>query len=131
MLYRGILDKLIVNGSKITAEVSLLDGNKMTNVEYKQEYGVATLPPNGSDVIVGLVQGGEDNATIIRVEHPEFRPTLAPGEVALYDASGKLLKLDAGGTIPSNTDIIVNGISVETHTHNENDNAPAPTEGPN
>lgn len=143
MLYRGILDQLTVKDGEISCQVSLLNGQKMTNVEYIQEYGFASLPPIGSRVIVGLVFDGEDNATILKVEHPDFRPALAPGEVAIYDKTGKVVKLDDGGNIEVNTkinsdkdietsaDAIAAGISLNSHTHNENDAAPGPTDGPN
>ena len=144
MLYRGELDKITVDSKgEITCEVSLLKGGKITGVEYIQEYGFASLPPVGSRVILALVLDGEDNPTILKVEHPDFRPLLAAGEVAIYDKDGKLIKLKSGGDIEINTkisttadietsgDVIASGISLNSHTHNENDAAPGPTAGPN
>lgn len=129
MLSRGKLEKLIINGSKIIAEVSGLAGQKTTQIEYIQEYGFASLPPIGSSVLVGFVEDDPNNATILKVEHPGFRPELAAGEVAIYDNQGKLIKLKSGGDIEINTKIfttkdvettanmIISDIFFLTHIH--------------
>jgi len=142
MLYRGILTKLEKSASgELSAEVELIKGQKITGVEFIQDYGIATMPPIGSRVVIGFVLNGAGNATILKVEHPDYRPSLAPGEVGLYDSSGKLIKLDDGGNIEVNTKInsskeivapeaTIGGIAFTPHVHDGVQSGSSNTGGP-
>ena len=147
MLYRGKLTKIAASGNELSCEVELMDGQKITNVEYVQEYGFASIRPVGSRVIIGFVLGDFGNATILKVEHPDYRPSLDAEEVAIYDKSGKVVKLDDGGNIEVNTKInsdsdietsatvtcdeaVIDSITFSTHVHTDVESGSSNTGGP-
>ncbi len=64
------------------------------------EFGFASMPPAGADVIVLFVGGDRSNGVIIASGDIATRmKNLQPGESALYDAQGKSVYLSVGGIV--------------------------------
>jgi phage gp45-like len=103
------------------------------------EFGFASVPPVGSDVIVVFIAGDRSNGVAIASGHQGSRPRgWLPGEVGIYDDIGQMVKLARTGIVISaplgftiNGNVVVNGtvessgegtfegIKVSTHTHSE------------
>lgn len=62
------------------------------------EYGMASNPPPGTDVLVVRIAGSATDAAVIATGNQAARPRgLAVGEVMLYDNLGRRVYLSAGG----------------------------------
>lgn len=76
------------------------------------EFGLATRPPTGSDVVVLFIAGDRSNGVAVASGHQSSRPTnLAEGESMLYDLWGKSIYLTESGGIVINakgTDVTIN-----------------------
>ena len=122
------------------------------DVERFQQYGLTTVPPEGSEAIILAVGGRRESLVAIAVEDKRCRPKgLASGDVCLYHQDGQsmiILKKDGvinirGKTVnytadeifeintaqfkcvgPSefSEDITVNGKSFLKHIHKDGDN---------
>jgi phage baseplate assembly protein V len=65
-----------------------------------QLYGVASHAPPGTDAAAIFVSGDRSNGFIVATNNQQYRlRNLNPGEVALYDNAGTIVKLAAGGNI--------------------------------
>jgi phage baseplate assembly protein V len=78
-----------------------------------QQFGLASVPPVGSDVLAHYVGGDRSNGVISSTNHQPSRPTRKKsGETVLYDAFGKSIYLtESGGIVinASSSDVTVNG----------------------
>ncbi|MDY7560225.1 phage baseplate assembly protein V [Pseudomonas sp. CCC3.2] len=60
------------------------------------EFGLTSVPPNGSDVLVAFLGGDRSKGVVIATGHQASRPLgLAAGETMLYDLQGKSVYLTA------------------------------------
>lgn len=72
-------------------------GESRPRTLFAQHYGFASRPPAGS-VGVKLAMGNQQSMPIILgVEHPGHRPQLGPGQSALYDQYGNIIRLKQDG----------------------------------
>lgn len=68
------------------------------------EFGFASNPPPGSDVIVAFMAGDRSDGVAIATGHQASRPrNLNPGDVMVYSLGGKSIYLPAAGGIVINT----------------------------
>jgi len=78
-----------------------------------QQFGLASVPPTGSDVLAHYVGGDRSNGVISSTNHQPSRPTgKKSGETVLYDAFGKSIYLTESGGIVINansSDVTING----------------------
>jgi phage baseplate assembly protein V len=64
------------------------------------EFGLASAPPDESDVVMVNFGGGRNNAAVIATNHQASRPkNLKSGETMLYSQDGKSVYLTASGGI--------------------------------
>jgi len=64
------------------------------------EFGFTSMPPPGSDAVLVFLRGDRSSGVVIATGNQTFRlKNLAPGEVALYDAFGKYVKLSQTGIV--------------------------------
>ncbi|WP_342705137.1 phage baseplate assembly protein V [Burkholderia arboris] len=64
------------------------------------EFGLTSVPPDGSDVVMLNLGGGRNNGVIVGTNHQQSRPrNLKPGETMLYSQDGKYVYLTASGGI--------------------------------
>jgi phage gp45-like len=97
MLARCIVNLVNNSGYSFTA----LNGENITSVEHLQEFGFASKMPvdeegNGIAVFYG---GDRGNASLLVFEVPKFKPDLANGESAIFNAFGAMVKLCEDGSI--------------------------------
>lgn len=83
-------------GNVQMAQVRLGNNEIHDNTPRLGEFGFASMPPNGADVVVLFVGGDRSNGVIIATGDIATRmKNLQPGESALYDSQGKHVYLEA------------------------------------
>lgn len=82
------------------------------------EFGFASNPPAGADVILLFVGGERSNGVVIASNHQQSRPkNLQPGESMVFDLWGKSIYFTAAGGIvidAKGTDVTVNNATTVT-----------------
>ena len=112
MLARCIVNLVNESGYSFTA----LKGENITNVEHLQEFGFASKMPSGEEANgISIFYGGDrGNASLLVLEIPKFKPDLADGESAIFNAFGAMVKLMADSSVVISGDkatetIVLNG----------------------
>jgi phage gp45-like len=82
--------QLLVSGKGMAGEV-------LEDHLFIQPHGAASNPPVGAVGVMLVMPGRRSQSLMIGVEAPGNRPALPAGASALYDASGNIIKLMAGG----------------------------------
>lgn len=107
-LYRRLM--LLIGIGKITTgndggvvqrlQVQLGADEVHDNLPRLAEFGFTSMPPPGSDAVLAFLQGNRSSGIVIATGNQTFRlKNLATGEVALYDAFGKYVKLSQTGIV--------------------------------
>lgn len=98
MIGRAVL-QAVNDGSKCqTVQITALKGEVLDGVEHVFDYGLTSNPLPGAEVVIVSVGGNRDHAVAIKIGDRRYRPTnLAPGEVALHDDQGQVIKLARSG----------------------------------
>ena len=105
--FRGTLN-LVKSADNIQkVQVSGLADETLQDVELMQQFGLTSVPPAGTQVVV-LPMGGETtHSIVIATENGSFRvKNLQSGEVAVYDESGSSVILKKGRLIEIDCDIL-------------------------
>ncbi len=105
--FRGTLN-LVKSADNIQkAQVSGLAEETLQDVELMQQFGLTSVPPAGTQVVV-LPMGGETtHSIVIATENGSFRvKNLKSGETAVYDESGSTIILKQGRLIEIDCDIL-------------------------
>jgi phage gp45-like len=87
-------------------------GEEIHEVLMLEQFGFASVPPKGSEGIALMPDGYTENAVTAFFDAPQYKPTLAEGESALYDKFGNSVTLKDGLitiTAVNNLNIVVNG----------------------
>lgn len=104
MIGRGVLKAVSDNSNAQLCQVSLLDGELKSNVERIQDYGITSVPPEGSLATVLFVGGDRSNGLIIAAEDRKIRVKgLKAGEIAIYTDEGDEIYLKRGNEIALKT----------------------------
>ena len=74
-----------------------LAGETFKDLLFVQPHGAASRPPKGAIGVAMVMPGRRTQAMLMGIEHAGHRPDLPAGASALYDASGNIIKLFAGG----------------------------------
>lgn len=70
------------------------------DLEHAEPYGLAASPPAGAHVFLAQLGGDGASTVALLVSDGTYRPTgLAPGDVTLYDATGKRVSLSSLGIL--------------------------------
>ena len=80
-------------------QVTRLEGEVLEECERVGQYGLASVPPLGAEVIVGQIGGNADHQVVLGVDDRSRPHPLTPGQTVIYDASGTKITLDAGGNL--------------------------------
>ncbi|WP_207303488.1 phage baseplate assembly protein [Komagataeibacter xylinus] len=122
-----------------TLQAAITAGELRPDMPMVQEYGLASRPVPGSDVVTVFIGGDRKRGVVVATGDQRGRPTdLQPGEVCLYHprtgsriwlkadgsiaiipANGKTAltgDLTATGTITGN-EVVAQGIKLSTHPH--------------
>lgn len=105
--FRGTLN-LVKSADNIQkAQVSGLADETLQDVELMQQFGLTSVPPAGTQVVV-LPMGGETtHSIVIATENGSVRvKNLKSGETAVYDESGSTIILKQGRLIEIDCDIL-------------------------
>ena len=79
-------------------QLDLLADESADAVERFQGYGFTSVPHAGAEAVVVFVGGARSHGIIVQVEDRRYRLTgLQPGEVALFDDLGNVVKLGRNG----------------------------------
>ena len=135
MLSRGAVTMADAAGKMQTLQVSLLADESKDAVEHFEPFGFTSCPKSGAEVLAAFIDGDRSHGVVIAVADRRYRvKSLKAGEVAIYDATGAIIKLtetgiqiDGGGhdinitnaaqVIVTDGDVIADGISLKTHVH--------------
>ncbi|MBS7204215.1 MAG: phage baseplate assembly protein V [Haemophilus parainfluenzae] len=105
--FRGVLH-LVKSADNIQkVQASGLADETLQDVELMQQFGLTSVPPAGTQVVV-LPMGGETtHSIVIATENGSFRvKNLKSGETAVYDESGSTIILKQGRLIEIDCDIL-------------------------
>lgn len=95
MIARAIVRRVEDGGSRQAVQVEVTKGELIDDVPRMQNYGLTSVPPvEGCDAVVVFLGGDRAQGIIISMENKQYRLTsLTPGEVALQDDLGNMVKL--------------------------------------
>lgn len=103
--FRSALARTTTTGGVMTAQLDALAGETLQEVEVFQQYGLTSVPPEGTMGIVIPLGGKSSHSIVIATEHSQYRlQALASGEVALYSAEGASVVLKKGKIIEATCD---------------------------
>lgn len=95
---RGRITTLNDNGAVQTVQAVLGGAEVRDNLPRVGEYGLASVPPVGTDVIVVFVGGDRSNGVVIGTNNQSLRvKQLADGDTAIYDSRGHYVLLTKDG----------------------------------
>ena len=95
---RGRIATVLDGGNVQRVQVQAGADETIDGVPRLAEYGIASVPPAGSDAILLFLAGERSNGVVIATGNQKFRlKGLADGDVALYDSRGQTIVLSAGG----------------------------------
>lgn len=97
---RGIV-RLVNDALKLQeVQIALLADETRDGVERFQNYGLTSVPLSGAEGVFLSVGGSRDHGIVIAIDDRRYRlKGLQPGEVALYDDQGQVIKLKRGKAI--------------------------------
>lgn len=88
------------SGGAQLLQVQVNDRETIDGLPRIGEFGLASVPPEGSDIAMMNLGGGRNNAVIVGTNHQQSRPrNLQSGETMLYSQDGKYVYLTASGGI--------------------------------
>ena len=98
---RGILRSVAdTTGGLRTCQATIEGIDTDDDVEHAEPYGLASSGVAGAHVMVVDVGGDESHPVAISVSDSRYRPSgLTTGQVALYDATGKVILLASSGIL--------------------------------
>lgn len=105
--FRGTLN-LVKSADNIQkVQVSGLADETLQDVEFMQQFGLTSVPPAGTQVVVLPMGGATTHSIVIATENGSFRvKNLQSGEVAVYDESGSSIILKKGRLIEIDCDVL-------------------------
>ena len=105
--FRGKLNLVNSADNIQKVQVSGLADEILQDVELMQQFGLTSVPPAGTQVVI-LPMGGETtHSIVIATENGSFRvKNLKSGETAVYDESGSTIILKQGRLIEIDCDIL-------------------------
>jgi phage baseplate assembly protein V len=82
------------------AQVRGFPNETIDNMPVLQIYGLASHAMPGSDAMATFCSGDRSNGVIVATGNQQYRlRNLKPGEIALYDNNGTVVKLAGGGNV--------------------------------
>ncbi len=98
MISRAVLRMADDSGGLQRFQVGLLAGETRGDVEYFQSYGLSSVAPAGSEVLVVCIGGGRDHPIAVSAVNRGVRVgNLNAGEVCLYSQFGQSLTFTKDG----------------------------------
>lgn len=100
---RGVLVAADATAAWLRSTIALRALEVVTNIEWAQDFGFASAPTPGVEVIAVPVGGRASHLVIVGGIDRTFRPDLVAGEAALYNAYGVVVKATAAGGLKVDT----------------------------
>ena len=98
MLAKAIIKAVNDEGDIQLVKISVLAGETQDGIERLQNYGFASVPPNGSEAFVAYLNGNRDHGVVLVCDNGEHRPrNLNDGEAVFYSKHGQTFLLDENG----------------------------------
>ena len=111
-LFRKVKLKSSTAGKELMTTSDGHIGEEIHEVRMLEQFGIASVPPVGSDGIAFMPNGYSENSVTAFFDSPQYKPDLSEGESAVYDKFGNSITLKDGLlTINAvgNLTIVVNG----------------------
>nr|DAS68712.1 MAG TPA: baseplate assembly protein V [Caudoviricetes sp.] len=106
--FRGVINLVNSSDNIQKVQVSGLADETIADVEFMQQFGLTSVPPTGTQVVVIPVGGMTTHSVVVATENGSFRvKNLKGGEVAVYDQSGSSIVLRNGKLIEVSCDRFV------------------------
>jgi len=100
LVARAVLTGLNDGTGIQAAQVSVLAGETLDDVERFTTYGVISVPRPGAEGVMLFVDGDRGHPLLIAVDDRSARPTGGdPGDTGLYHFDGAVIRLDSSGDI--------------------------------
>lgn len=97
LVMRGRVELVDDSGPAQLVQVKVLKGWTQDKVPRLAEYGLHSNPPAGADAVLLFLAGNPGDGVVIATGHQQYRLHLQPGEVALSDDQGQVVKLSRTG----------------------------------
>ncbi|WP_308571032.1 phage baseplate assembly protein V [uncultured Haemophilus sp.] len=105
--FRGTLNLVKTADNIQKVQVSGLADETLQDVEFMQQFGLTSVPPAGTQVIVLPIGGTTSHSIVVATENGSYRiKGLQGGEVAVYDESGSSIVLRKGKLIEIDCDVL-------------------------
>lgn len=106
--FRGVINLVNSADGIQKVQVSGLADETIADVEFMQQFGLTSVPPAGTQVVVIPMGGATTHSVVVATENGSFRvKNLKGGEVAVYDESGSSIVLRNGKLIEVSCDRFV------------------------
>lgn len=100
LAFRAVLTSIDTTPPIALVQADGLAGEQLQDNELMQQYGYASAPPEGAQLVVIPIGGKTAHGIIIATEHATYRMKgLESGEVALYDDLGQSVHLTRAGMV--------------------------------
>lgn len=97
LVMRGRVQIVDDAGAAQLVQVKIQTGWVQDKVPRLAEYGLHSNPPAGADAVLLFLGGNPGDGVVIATGHQQYRLHLLPGEVALADDQGQVVKLSRSG----------------------------------
>lgn len=112
---RCVLRAAAASGGRVQVEV--LKGELMDAREHLQSYGFSSHPLPGARGVTGSVGGSRNNAVILVLSDPRYRPELGAGDAAMHDHRQQIIRLsETGIEIDTPLDVTIKAVQNVTIT---------------
>jgi phage baseplate assembly protein V len=100
MLARGIVKLSNSSSNMQTLQITVLDGEVLSDVEHFEPYGFTSRPQPGAEVLTASLAGNRSHTVVLCAADRRYRKlNLQLGEVALFTHDGSEIHLKNGGEI--------------------------------
>lgn len=99
MLMRATLTAVDDSQDLQQMQVSRLEDEVLEGCERVGQYGIASNPPLGSEVIIGQIGSNADHQVVLGVDDSSRPHPIPLGSTVIYDAAGTLITLDGVGRL--------------------------------
>lgn len=100
LFVKALIEKVFDDNEIQLVKVAGLADELQDGIERLQNYGMSSVPPEGSEALVAYLNGNRDHGVVIVCDNGEFRQVdLKDGEVVVYSKHGQAMLLDETGNI--------------------------------
>lgn len=100
MVARAVIKTVDDTTKMQLVQASLLAGELRDKVEHFQPYGHTSVPFDGAEAVIIFAGGNREHGLCVVVDDRRYRLTgMEPGEVALYDDQGQVVRLKRDGIV--------------------------------